>query len=865
MDSVPFLCVTVLILLPARMPLLSTTRSRDMDVSPVIDTPTKPPHGRPVRSLINRLRFWCFGSLRSPALSLAALLPALIFSGCQSMPTSWFRSAQSEKEKTQEEIQKILEADQKAKVEETSLAMVGKLSLEEHIQLGERALSGWENDPQGLAVAKAHFRRVLAQNPQHPLAHHRLAVIADLTEDFDTAGRHYAQALKRNPTDAYLLHDAGYSLMLQGKMQESIPYFQRALQISPHMELAGRKLAEAYVSTRQYDLAEQTLKQILPAQAAAAELAALKQRVNPAARPSLFGRIRGNEQPGGSPDKFDPTQQILAEIQKERAIQQQRHPAGSIGTSPWNRQTSRGGMPPNQSVVPDHQIASALSQIDRAGRENLGQPIMIGSQPATSASPGQTLTAQQTLPAGYSYSPSGYSTGQPAIQQVAGQNNASGAAMAAGQVPYAPVATGAPLQQPTDLAYGSNRRPLQPAGQQRTPAANGQYAEIFRGTERSFAEPWPRNNRNLARQQQPPQAAPVMTPRQHNGIMPAAGQVPASVGPSVPSSGNGIQRAEYQPARNENNSHGGPHGQPVQAPELIRSPQTEPPVTRQTPSGTAPESQAYQEAAAIGLGFGPEQMFPVVQRTRREMPGSQSRWNGSQYPAPARHLPIDRAPADLRQSMNMPAESRYVPQYGGNMTPGANSLGQQMPAQSSSYTTPDQYSTSRHWGTQPTYQPVAPPQAPNPLTRFDEQRQAYNDQYNALVQQVHAEAAAGRTESPSRGIPIDRPNAPSEQMRSWQQDSSLGPANIRTVTPPQYQSPPPYNAGAGSNSNVPQAQIPYASGQLPDPHYAANVVVPEPYPAQSRGTYRYPASQGIPASADGTPGYSGPVIIPGQQ
>ena len=126
------------------------------------------------------------------------------------------------------------------------------------------------------------------------------------------------QALQRNPQDAQLLHDIGYSYLLQDKPTEAIPYLQRALTVVPGFEMANRKLADAYIQTGQKSLAEQTLRKILPVEDVQAELARLESTYDPAMKPSLFGRMRNNIR-DLRPDeqgRDDPTRQLLADLER---------------------------------------------------------------------------------------------------------------------------------------------------------------------------------------------------------------------------------------------------------------------------------------------------------------------------------------------------------------------------------------------------------------------------------------------------------------------------------------------------------------------------------------------------------------------
>ncbi|MBW3542706.1 MAG: tetratricopeptide repeat protein, partial [Planctomycetes bacterium] len=77
--------------------------------------------------------------------------------------------------------------------------------------------------------AKRLYHRVLEVQPDHPEAHHALAVVADKQADYRTAEAHYLQALRQKTSSANLLSDLGYSYFLQARRGDAERYLREAL------------------------------------------------------------------------------------------------------------------------------------------------------------------------------------------------------------------------------------------------------------------------------------------------------------------------------------------------------------------------------------------------------------------------------------------------------------------------------------------------------------------------------------------------------------------------------------------------------------------------------------------------------------
>ena len=918
------------------------------------------PADGPARAAVRR---W----LAAASLGVLCLPGVMLLPGCQS--TGLFRSAHKEPATQADALFKELEQAKNARSSSQTRSPAGSpAATQEQMALGEQALSEHAQNPARLADARAHFEEVLRVDPGHAQAHHRLAVVADLAQDYPAAEQHYRQALAKDPGNPQLLHDVGYSYLLQGRPTEAIPYLQRSLQASPGFEMAARKLADAYVQTRQHQLADQTLRQILPEAQATAELDRLRRSHDPAAKPSLLSRVRQNLQDlrPETREPPDPTQQLLAELQTARQQgdqakldRQSQANRGPIPSGPYGQPGPSGQRGPYEAgganaAPPDAYLANAIAQVDRESRPQPGTPIYLDPRASSGGAAAQNQMA--------GYAPAGGSPWPNAGMPVAGgnvppaYNPAAGygapqspvGPMAGGQVPVfaganspptypsgwpggapgpgnGPAATGPVITAngvagngPAANAAGGPGAVGQPgmppvmgspvqaaAYEQRPWTENGgtagaptggpsfQYAEIVRGTERGTAQPWP--TRHWRDQAAAVQAAQSAGP-QGNG-RPGTPQDMADRG----APGQGVASAMYSQYGESQFNGYQPAGTPPPG-QALNQPTNpannyvyigERGVTAtggQWAAGNAvptadPASAAddYKAAAALGMGVGPGPMFPVLRQAERAWPGTSSHWNGSQFPAPHRQLPTDRAPADLRMSASMPGPQQTSD---APLTPPPNNYGQQMPAPAQYWTSPQQYSTAPAggWSTESAYQAQPPLSTPgaNPLQSYDRLRAEYDARYNANIQQMYAPAQAANLPQPANSLPVVPATPPGDQLNNWYlpatggtnanqsaaqtggQDYGSGPVVPTAYPSAQYQQP--------ASPTAPQVAPRSQGSTLPPAAYSQGVQVPQPYqpagagwpqvggvPGQQPPAYPYANGSGAAAA-----GYPGPVIRPAQ-
>jgi Tfp pilus assembly protein PilF len=135
------------------------------------------------------------------------------------------------------------------------LAPANVSDVADNLRRGQRELEAGRPDQ-----AAQFFERVLRDEPDHAIAHHRLAVLADEAEDFASAEQHYKAALRTNSNDPDLLNDLGYSYLLQRRFGDAEQAFRTALSLSERHEKAIANLALLYSTVGSPDRARNVLR-----------------------------------------------------------------------------------------------------------------------------------------------------------------------------------------------------------------------------------------------------------------------------------------------------------------------------------------------------------------------------------------------------------------------------------------------------------------------------------------------------------------------------------------------------------------------------------------------------------------------------
>jgi Flp pilus assembly protein TadD len=273
---------------------------------------------------------------------LLAAVMALAMAGCQSdglSRQSWFPLAQrapdSEKDTPVGELVPAMSQSNEAQESPSKLPSSGPAVARERIEAlvskGQTAIRDQKYD-----AARAAFAEVLVSTPDNTTAHHGLAIVGDLTEDWIKAEYHYKRALRNQPHDANLLNDLGYSYLLQNRFHESSRYLNQAVQEQPQHEHAQINLA--MLSLKQGDRADaqQRLNNLFAPASAQQHLARLEKQIGLSTSAPAVARtddltIPAPDAPFAEVMELAAQQRHLAEVER-----QQRSTQGTSGDDRLN-------------------------------------------------------------------------------------------------------------------------------------------------------------------------------------------------------------------------------------------------------------------------------------------------------------------------------------------------------------------------------------------------------------------------------------------------------------------------------------------------------------------------------------------------
>ena len=252
----------------------------------------------------------------------------------------------------------------------------------------------YEADRSGnLEKAQGYYQRVLAMNPEHYEALHRLAIIEDKKQNFPAAEAYYLQALKLDPSNADLLSDIGYSYMLQGRDDYGEKYLEEALKYQPGHARSLDHLGWYYGRTGRYEQALAMFRKTGGEAQAREKFARLFPGVNP-------GSATGGQNP--VPQYPDQLSQYPGNSQAAERNRAGIQPVGQMQSTPGQPvQYANNGNPEQQSLSsPDAAAMNPTQQIAemmRREREKAIQSRQSAQQlPAIRPNPAMTQMRQVT-------------------------------------------------------------------------------------------------------------------------------------------------------------------------------------------------------------------------------------------------------------------------------------------------------------------------------------------------------------------------------------------------------------------------------------------------------------------------------------
>lgn len=470
---------------------------------------------------------------------------ALLVVGCQSF--SSLSQLDEEQTYTAEEIASIEELQPREAPETNHIQPVSftqtalessQGQVEQFISQGQAAIQqAGPGDQWKLQQAQQAFQQALGLDPRNSSAHHGLAIVADLQENWMAAEQHYKQALQQKPNDADLLNDLGYSYLLQNKFYESSQYLNQAISIYPQHERAHINLALLALKRENTTQAQSILARIYSGGEIASTLAQLQQEVQATPAPTLqpvqpvqpAQELQTQRPPSHQPVVRNPDQSGRpVHIFPSRQMQEQVNSVSTMNTAS------------HEPIMPNNGMLAARQSVS-----TVGQGVPVGNM-----LPGPLATTQSQM---HSNAGQGIAPAMQPTQSAAHVRNVYPPAGLQGQ-------PGLPTQFPTSLA-GLNAGPglpfpigvqYQPPGGTPTglPAAQ-QQQQMIASAPRQFG-PYPSLPANAANQMVSPAMTAqvpfrtVSSPASLHPV-PSQGGAPAIVGPATsPQAAQALQQYQQQ-------------------------------------------------------------------------------------------------------------------------------------------------------------------------------------------------------------------------------------------------------------------------------------------------------------------------------
>lgn len=236
-------------------------------------SPATMPYAGPVRRLLQNLFLWvsvlgvsaCAGTPQGgPDVSLEALLES---APPPTLEEVELRLAAGQLEAARVGLQRILATDSE---NGKATLLLGETLL--RLDQPQNALArfeeasatpdllAWGLEGQGVALlhmrrpeaAIAALREAVTLDPSLWRAHNAMGVAHDRISEWGEAEQAYQTARELRPDSASVANNSGMSLMLQQRVDEAIPHFERALRREPDFDAARANLRVAYAMRGQY-------------------------------------------------------------------------------------------------------------------------------------------------------------------------------------------------------------------------------------------------------------------------------------------------------------------------------------------------------------------------------------------------------------------------------------------------------------------------------------------------------------------------------------------------------------------------------------------------------------------------------------
>jgi Flp pilus assembly protein TadD len=108
-----------------------------------------------------------------------------------------------------------------------------------------------------------HLKEAVAIDPSRWRSHNALGVLADASEDYATAIQHYEAALATNPDSAMLLNNLGYSHYLAGDLDQAEQFYGQAVALEPGHRAALANMGLLHARRGDYERAVEVVGSVM--------------------------------------------------------------------------------------------------------------------------------------------------------------------------------------------------------------------------------------------------------------------------------------------------------------------------------------------------------------------------------------------------------------------------------------------------------------------------------------------------------------------------------------------------------------------------------------------------------------------------